>query len=112
MVNSEQKSNLSSEDVKCFLIEQFGHNIKFSESERKNESQFVLLLATEVEDVINSLHNIKLVKNADEAIKERLLQVDYNVDGSFVAHKIPNNLGNKQKYLVLLCPEQSRIYTR
>ena len=42
-------------DVKCFLMEQFGHNIKFSELERKNESQFVFPVATKVENVINLL---------------------------------------------------------
>ena len=35
-------------------IEEFGYNIKFSESERKNESQFALPEAAEVEDVIHS----------------------------------------------------------
>ena len=34
MVNNEEESNLLNEDVKCFLIEEFGHNIKFSESEK------------------------------------------------------------------------------
>ena len=71
---------------------------------RKNESPFVLLLATEVEDVTNSLLSINSLKSADETIKESLLEINYNVDGSFVAHKILNNLGDKKKYLVALYP--------
>ena len=41
MVNSEEESNLLNEDIKSFLIEEFWHNIKFSESKRKNGSHFV-----------------------------------------------------------------------
>ena len=44
--NSEEESSLLNKDIKCFLIEEFGHYIKFSESERKNESQFVFPGAT------------------------------------------------------------------
>ena len=40
-INSEEEPNLLNEDVKCILVEEFGHYIKFSESERENESQFV-----------------------------------------------------------------------
>ena len=83
MVNSKEVSDLLNEDVKCFLIEKFGHNIKFSDSEKKNESQFVFPAAIKVEDVINSLLNINAVKRAAEVIKESLLEVDYNLDGSF-----------------------------
>ena len=69
MVNSKDEPNLLNEDVKCFLIEEFGHSIKFSESERKNESKLVFLATTKVEDVINSLRNIYAVKNAAEVIR-------------------------------------------
>ena len=61
MVNGEEESNFLNEDIKCFLIEEFGYNIKFSESERKN-----------VGDVINSLFNINAVKSGAELIKESL----------------------------------------
>ena len=44
--NSEEESSLLNEDIKCFLMEEFGHYIKFSESERENESQFVFAGAT------------------------------------------------------------------
>ena len=67
------------ENVKCFLIEEF--NIKFSESKKKNESQFVFPAATKVEDVINSLLNINAVKSA-EVIKDSLLKIDNNLDGN------------------------------
>ena len=45
-INSQEEPNLLNEDVKCILIEEFGHYIKFSESERENESQFVFAGAT------------------------------------------------------------------
>ena len=83
MLNSEEESNLLNEDVKCFLIEEFGHNNKFSESERRNESQFVCSGATKIEDVMNSLLNINVVKSAAEVIKKSLLEIDYNWDVSF-----------------------------
>ena len=82
MVNNEEESNLLNEDVKCFLIEEFGHNIKFSESEKKNESQFVFSAATKVEAVINSLLITNAAKNAAEVIQESLLEV-YNLVDSF-----------------------------
>ena len=82
MVNNEEESNLLNEDVKCFLIEEFGHNIKFSESEKKNESQFVFPASTKVEAVINSLLITNAAKNAAEVIQESLLEV-YNLDDSF-----------------------------
>ena len=44
--NSEEESSLLNKDRKCFLIEEFGHYIKFNESERENESQFVFPGAT------------------------------------------------------------------
>ena len=40
MVTCEEESNLLNKDVKRFLIEVFGHNMKFNKSERENESQF------------------------------------------------------------------------
>ena len=62
-------------------IEEFGYNIKFSESERKNESQFAWPDAAELEDVIHSLLNA--VKSATEIIKKSLLEVHYNVDATY-----------------------------
>ena len=62
-------------------IEEFGYNIKFSESERKNESQFALSEAAEVEDVINSLLNA--VKSATEIIRKSLLEVHNNLGASY-----------------------------
>ena len=62
-------------------MEEFGYNIKFSESERKNESQFALPEAAEVEDVINSLLNA--VKSATEIIRKSLLEVHNNLDASY-----------------------------
>ena len=44
--NSEEESSLLNEDIKCFLMEEFGHYIKFIESDRENESQFVFPVAT------------------------------------------------------------------
>ena len=41
MINNEEESNLLNKDIKCFLLEEFGDNIKFCNPERKNESQFV-----------------------------------------------------------------------
>ena len=32
------------------MLEEFGHNIKFSESKRKNESQFVYPVAAKIKD--------------------------------------------------------------
>ena len=83
MVNSEEESNLSNKHVRCFLVEEFENNIKFSKSNRKNESQFVFPEATKVDDFINSLLNINAVKSAAEVIKESLLEVKHNLDGSF-----------------------------
>ena len=62
-------------------VEKFGYNFKFTESERKNESQFALPEAAEVENVINSLLNA--VKSATEIIKNSLLEVHYNLDASY-----------------------------
>ena len=62
-------------------VEEFGYNIKFSESERKNESQFAWPDAAELEDVIHSLLNA--VKSATEIIKKSLLEVHYNVDATY-----------------------------
>ena len=62
-------------------MEEFGYNIKFSESERKNESQFALPEAAEVEDVIDSLLNA--VKSATEIIRKSLLEVHNNLDASY-----------------------------
>ena len=78
MVNSREESSLLNEDVKCFLIEYFGHDIKFSESKRNNKSNFLIPVATKIEDAINIT-----VKSTAEVIKELLLEVDHNLDGSF-----------------------------
>ena len=83
MINDEEESNLVNKDVKSFLIEQFGHNIKFSELERKNKSQFLFPVAIKVEDVINSLLNINAVESAAEVTEESRLEVEQNLDDSF-----------------------------
>ena len=62
-------------------IEKFGYNFKFCESERKNESQFALPDAAEVEDVINFILNA--VKSATEIIKKSLLEIHYILDASY-----------------------------
>ena len=56
---------------------------KFSQSQRKHESQFVFPAATRDEDVIDSPHNINAVKSAVDIIKKSLLEFDYNLDDSF-----------------------------
>ena len=38
MARNEEEPNSLNEDVKCFLIEEFGNYIKLSEQERTNES--------------------------------------------------------------------------
>ena len=83
MVNSEENSNLVNKDIKCFLIEESGEKIKFSESNKKNESHFVFSAEINIEDVINSLRNINVVKSAAKLIRKALLEVNFNLDDSF-----------------------------
>ena len=120
MVNGEEESNLLNKDVKCFLIKEHGHNIKFNESVRKNASPFVFPAEAKVEYVINSLLNINAAKSAAEVIKESLLGVHCNLDDSFCGTqdlkqswrqtKVPDAL-----MIFSLCfnkLKQSKIYTR
>ena len=37
MINNKQKSNLLNKNIKCFLLEQFGDSIKFSNTEWKSK---------------------------------------------------------------------------
>ena len=83
MINNEQESNLLNKYIKCLLLEEFGDNIKFCNPEKKNESQFVFSSSIQLDDVVNSLRRMNVVKSAAATIREALLNVDFKLKNRF-----------------------------
>ena len=60
MINQDDDDDLKNNEIKGFLIEEYGDSI----SERKNQTLFAFSSSIEVQDVINFLWNIDVVKSA------------------------------------------------
>ena len=83
MINNKEESNLLNKVIKCFLLEEFGDNIKFCNPERKNESQFVFSSSIQLDDVVNSLRRMNVVKSAAAKVTQALLNVDFKLENRF-----------------------------
>ena len=79
-INNKEEFNL---DIKCFLLEEFGDSIKFCNLERKNKSQFVFSSLIQLDDVVNSVCSMNVVKTAAVTIREVSLNVDFKLDDRF-----------------------------
>ena len=53
MINQGDDTDLKNNEIKGFLIEEFGHSISFCDPERKNQWLFVFSSSVEVQDVID-----------------------------------------------------------
>ena len=83
MINQGDDAYLKNNEIKGFLIEKFGDSISFYDPERKNQSLFAFYSSMEVQDVINSLRNIDVVKTAAIEIRKSLLDVNVGLENSF-----------------------------
>ena len=83
MINNENKLNFRNSEIKTFLVEAFGEEIKFCDPERKNQSQFVFSSSVKVEDVINFLRNLDVARTAGTEIRKVLLETDFELDDKF-----------------------------
>ena len=83
LINNENDADLKTNEIKSFLIEEFGEEIKFCDPERKNPSLFVVSSAVNVEDVVNSIRNLDVVKTAGTEIRKALLGINYGLDNKF-----------------------------
>ena len=88
MINQKDDADLKSNEIKSLLIKNFSDSISFCDPERKNQS-FAFSSSIEVQDVINFLRNIDVVKNATIEIKKLLLDINFGLKNSFCdAHQL------------------------
>ena len=83
MINQEDDADLKNNEIRGFLIEEFADSISFCDPERKNQSLFAFSSLIEVQDVINSLRNIDVVKSAAIEIRKSLLDVNFGLENCF-----------------------------
>ena len=89
MINQNGNADLKNNEIKGFLIKEFGDSISFCDPERKNQSLFAFSSSIEVQDVINSLQNIDVAKTAAIEITKSLLDVNFGLENSFCdAHQL------------------------
>ena len=103
MINQDNDADLKNNEIKGFLIEEFGDSISFCDPERKNLSLFAFSSSIEVKDVVNSLRNLDVVKSAAVEIRKSLLEVSFALDDSFCdAHQLKQSWKEKKIPEVLL----------
>ena len=66
-----------------FLIEEFEDFIPFCDPEKRIQSLFGFSLSTEVQDVINSLQTVDVVKTAAIEITKSLLDINFGIKNNF-----------------------------
>ena len=99
----EEGSSFVNHEVKRFLVEEFGDEIKICEPEQKNQSQFVFSSSVSVEDVVKSPRSLNAVKTAALEIRNALLKVDFGLDDRFCnAQELKDSLQNTKVPDVLL----------
>ena len=79
MINTEEDSSFFNHEVKRFLVEEFGDEIKICEPEQKSQSQFVFSSSVSVEDVVNSFRSLNAVKTTALEIRSTLLKVAFAI---------------------------------
>ena len=88
MINQDDDADLKHNKITSFLIKEFGNSILFGDAEIKNQS-FSFSSPTKVQNIINSLQNIDVVKTAAIDIRKSLLEVNFWLENSFYdAHQL------------------------
>ena len=108
MINQDDDDDLKNNEIKGFLIEEYGDSI----SERKNQTLFAFSSSIEVQDVINFLWNIDVVKTAAIEIRKSLRNVKFELENSFCdAHHQPKQSWKETKipdFLLSVVPNWSK----
>ena len=76
-------SFISNKEVKLFVIEHFGEEIQFICSKRKNESMILFSSKLTVEDVVQKMKSIDIVKDTARMIRQSLNTVEFGLDDKF-----------------------------
>ena len=76
MINQDDDADLKHNKITSFLIKEFGNSILFGDAEIKNQS-FSFSSPTKVQNIINSLQNIDVVKTVAIDIRKSLLEVNF-----------------------------------
>lgn len=70
-------------EIKLFMEETFGERIQFCISERKNQSTVVCSSSITVNDAVNLLRNMNIVKEAASQLRKALLGIYFGIDDKF-----------------------------
>ena len=85
MINHAHDADLKNngKETKVFLIKEFEDFIPFCDPEKRILSLFGFSLSTEVQDVINSLQTVDVVKTAAIEITKSLLDINFGIENNF-----------------------------
>lgn len=83
MNSGEHDINLFNNEVKIFLSEYFGDEIKFRSSKQKNQLAFVFSASLEMKDVISNLRSFDATKTVVAELRKSIRTVDFRFKGKF-----------------------------
>ena len=83
-LNEEYRDSfISNKEVKLFVIEHFGEDIQFICLKRKNESMILFSSKLTVEDVVQEMKSIDIVKDTARMIRQSLNTVEFGLHDKF-----------------------------
>ena len=90
-INQNDDADLKNIEIKSFQVKTFGDFISYCDLERKSQS-FVFSSSLEVQEIINSLQNIDVVKTTASEKKKSFLDVNFGLKNSFFdAHQFKDS---------------------
>ena len=83
MLNQKEEFVFNNSEIKTFLISTFIDEIQFSNSDKVNESQIVFSSKIDIQDIVQILRKINIIKEAAVRIRQGFSSMNFNINNKF-----------------------------
>ena len=83
MLNEKEEFVFNNSEMKTFLISAFTDEIQFSNSDQVNKSQIVFSSKIDIQDIVQILRKINIIKEAAVQIRQGFSSMNFNINNKF-----------------------------
>ena len=83
MLNEKEEFVFNNSEIKTFLISAFTDEIQFSNSDKVNESQIAFSSKIDIQDIVQILRKINIIKEAAVQIRQGFSSMNFNINNKF-----------------------------
>ena len=83
MLNEKEEIVFNNSEIKTFLISAFTDEIQFSNSDKVNELQIVFSSKIDIQDIVQILRKINIIKEAAIQIRQGFSSMNFNINNKF-----------------------------